>query len=166
MLKTILHPNYHLGMKMAFRRLLFHQKSNYMKVGFELQFYVCLFMSVIAWKIIKHNNPISWNSTALLDHLDRANSLNLDYYVGLFCTLYFHLSTSTLMILTTSLHSWHECYRLLSFGWPLKPDAWPSPRPKLRDVAISQEIKDKKPGSVKCWKRLGYLFKTPRLLRK
>ena len=67
MLKTILHPNYHLGMKMAFRRLLFHQKSNYMKVGFELQFYVCLFMSVIAWKIIKHNNPIS--------HLDRANSL-------------------------------------------------------------------------------------------
>ena len=59
MLKTILHPNYHLGMKMAFRRLLFHQKSNYMKVGFELQFYVCLFMSVIAWKIIKHNNPIS-----------------------------------------------------------------------------------------------------------
>ena len=63
MLRKILHPNYHLGMtKMAFRRLLFHQKSNYMKVGFELQFYyVCLCMSVIAWKIIKHNNPISRN---------------------------------------------------------------------------------------------------------
>ena len=27
----------------------------------------------------------------------------------------------------------------------LKPDAWPSPRPKLRDVAIPQVIKDKNP---------------------
>ena len=111
MLRKILHPNYHLGMtKMAFRRLLFHQKSNYMKVGFELQFYyVCLCMSVIAWKIIKHNNPISRNPK---------NSSNI-YAVRNFLDNFIFVASLFLEILLIRLN-------IFVFGWWSFPSSHPN----------------------------------------
>ena len=70
LLRKIL-PDCHQGMKMAFHRLPFHPKSNYMRVGFELQF-VCLCMSVIKPGIKHTNNPISFEQTIEVFHFCRA----------------------------------------------------------------------------------------------